>query len=139
MRNLKKNQAKYAPSKSAPPKNVAAKPEMKAAPVVNASIVKGAPIKAVYYGLEEQLLLNITAVVVRQCLADAEESVLWSMPADDVVRANMFGDPIPNVAKKVFVCVDRLDDAGVPATVFLYKDNYAFTYFDGVLSLHEAK
>jgi hypothetical protein len=90
-------------------------------------------IKAIYFGLDEQLLLNVTASVIEHCMSNADGT--WTLPGDDAVRASLFGDPIPNVLKKVYVRVLTADGKNFSEIVILSSDTVSFDYQDGRLSL----
>lgn len=109
------------------------KPPTKAAVVVE-DVVKSTKsvVNAVYFGLEERLLLNVTASVIERCVNDANDT--WELPADDAVRARVFGDPIPNVLKKVYVRSLQADGTSFSETVILSSDTASFNYLDGALS-----
>jgi glycosyltransferase involved in cell wall biosynthesis len=92
-------------------------------------------VKAVYYGLEEQVLLNVTAQIIQLCSNDAESKGVWVMPADDLVRARLFSDPIPYVAKKIYVRVDTLDGDGISEIVISSDYTCSFSYLNGIFSL----
>jgi hypothetical protein len=140
MRNIKKTQAKYVSKSLAD-----FKPEVKlpsqqnplSAPVSSAKSTAYV-VKAVYYGLAERLLLNVTERVIQACINDTKDDGFWAMPEDDVVCASLFSDPIPNVLKKVCLLVEQIDDEGGVQTIFLSKDAYVFTYFDGALKVHDS-
>jgi len=89
-------------------------------------------LKAVYFGLDERLLLNVTAIVIKHCV-NAEHGT-WSLPADDLLRAKIFGDPIPNVLKKVYVKALQADGMSFSETEILSSDTPRFDYLDGELS-----
>lgn len=140
MRNSKKAQANNV-SKSREPVKLqtqsASQQSQLSAPVnlIHSTVYS---VKAAYYGLADRLLLNVTERVIQACINDTQENGCWSMPSDDLMRASLFGDPIPNVLKKVYLVVEQLDDEGVAKSIFLSKDSYAFTYFDGALKVHGA-
>jgi hypothetical protein len=103
-----------------------------ARPVIAAQEATKSVAKAVYFGLADQQLINVTASVIGQCANDA--SGTWQMPADDAERASLFGDPIPNVLKKVYVRALAADGKSFSETVILSSDACRFDYVDGGLS-----
>jgi hypothetical protein len=140
MRNTKKVQANYV-SKSREPVKLQTQYASQQSPLsaptnLNYSTVYS--VKAAYYGLADRLLLNVTERVIQACINDTQESGCWAMPSDDLMCASLFGDPIPNVLKKVYLVVEQLDDEGMANSIFLSKESYAFTYFDGALKVHGA-
>ena len=140
MRNTKKAQANYV-SKSREPIKLQTKSTSQRNPLsAPANLIHSTvySVKAAYYGLAERLLLNVTERVIQACINDTQKNGYWAMPTDDLMCASLFGDPIPNVLKKVYLVVEQLDDEGVAKSIFLSKDSYAFTYFDGALKVHGA-
>jgi beta-1,4-mannosyl-glycoprotein beta-1,4-N-acetylglucosaminyltransferase len=95
----------------------------------------GIAVKAVYYGLEEEILINVTESVIQKCISEAD-NFLWAMPADDGERARIFGDPIPNLHKKILVKIDGFSGEGFSEVIILFGETCAFNYFNGVLYLH---
>ena len=132
MRKTNKSTAKYAPQS----KNLA-KPETKATSFAQSVSPTTFRVKAVYYGLEEQMLKNITASVIEQCVHSNEPNDLWTMPADDVARAIIFGDPIPFTVKKVYVRVEGLGDGSISERVISSEEACAFRCVDGILLLDD--
>ena len=131
MRKTNKSTAKYAPqSKSS------VTPDIKAttAHSVKYPVLR---VRAVYYGLEEQILKNITASVIEQCVHSNEPNDLWTMPADDVARAIIFGDPIPFTVKKVYVRMEGLEVGSISERVISSEEACAFRCVDGILSLDD--
>ena len=133
MRKIKQPQAKYAPqSKSL------GTPEIKAISAANLVSPPTFRIKAVYYGLEEQILKNITASVIQECVHSNEPNDVWTMPADDVARAIIFGDPIPFIVKKAYVRMESLADGRISERVISSEEACTFRCVDGILSLDHA-
>jgi hypothetical protein len=91
-------------------------------------------VKAVYFGLAERLLLNVTSSVLESCANDAQGN--WQMPADDAMRAKIFGDPIPNVLKQVYVRTINADGIGFSEIALLSYLRANFNYLDGLLTFH---
>lgn len=109
---------------------------MKPAVVVKETAKPATPatrvVNAVYFGLDDRLLLNVTAGVIERCMSETDAQ--WLMPADDAVRASLFGDPIPNVLKKVYVRVLAADGKSFSESLILSSDTCRFDYVDGKLS-----
>ena len=132
MRKINKSTAKYAPQS----KNLATQ-SIKATSAAQSVSPPTLRVKAVYYGLEEQILKNITASVIEQCVHSNEPKDVWTMPADDVARAIIFGDPIPFIVKKVYVRMERLVDGNISERIISSEEACAFRCVDGILSLDD--
>ncbi len=100
----------------------------------NKPVIKEA--KAVFYGLDKHLLSNVTASVIDACKKDANGN--WRIPADDAIRARIFGDPIPNVLKKVYVRSLQADGKNFSETVIFPSTTARFDYHDGLLTFELA-
>lgn len=88
-------------------------------------------VQAVYFGLDDQRLLNVTEKVIERCTSNIAGT--WLIPADDAIRASIFGDPIPNVLKKVYVRVTQADGKSFLEVAILSRDTCLFDCLDGVL------
>ena len=87
----------------------------------------------VYYGLQDHALADITAKVIKRCLDEASTDGSWTMPTDDVSRAQIFGDPIPNVVKRIFINVEK-EDGSIERTMISMGDECIFHYANGILT-----
>jgi hypothetical protein len=130
MRKINKSTAKYAPQS----KNLAT-PAIKATSNAQSVSPANLRVKAVYFGLEERILKNITASVIEQCVHSNEPNDVWTMPADDVARAIIFGDPIPFIVKKVYVRMEHLVDGSISEQIISSEEACVFRCVDGILSL----
>ena len=124
MRKTKKFQARPAASTPATPKSG-----------LDATATSGTPVSAVYYGLEAQLLLNVTDSIIQKCLGEDAVNGTWTLPADDVARAISFGDPIPFIVKNVYLRKGALDGKGFSETIVSAENTCTFAYQEGVLSV----
>jgi hypothetical protein len=131
MRNTNKHKTKYAP-----PMKSSLKPEIKEKSVIDSIKTQSASVlvKAVYYGLEERLLSNVTASIIEECIKDTSGDGFWPLPADDGERAIIFGDPIPNFHKKIFLRSQSLDGVSFSEIILSIGETCKFKYVDGVLS-----
>lgn len=91
-----------------------------------------ATVAAIFYGLDKLLLKNITDKIIQKCIASHGK---WVLPANDVDRAVIFGDPIPNVVKNVLIKLSNnvVDRSFTEVTVL--SDICEFSYDKGDLTV----
>jgi hypothetical protein len=105
---------------------------------------------SIYYGIDGQSLINVTGDVIGKCIDEGDANGIWSMPKEDVYRSKIFGDPLPNVikkvyigfdrplsnvVKKVYVGFDRLSHVFTLEGIILNDTNCQFKYNKGILSI----
>ena len=88
----------------------------------------------IYFGLKDQNLVDVTSHLIDRCLHDSSSGG-WVMPKDDNARTSIFGDPVPNQVKKVYVRFHAVNDKLATESIISSGETCEFKYLDGVLSL----
>ena len=86
----------------------------------------------IIYGLKEGVTIDITSRVARMC-ATSGQAGRWVLPGDDFARAKLFGDPIPNVVKKIYVHLPGTADSADIIEI-APSEKFDFSFLDGRLA-----
>lgn len=90
----------------------------------------------VLYGTRSTGYRDVTAAVIGLCEIKGDAQGRWALPAGDVLRSALLGDPAPNLVKHLVLCGLPDEDGRLVERVLRENDACTFCYAAGVLSAH---